>query len=140
MFGAYSVKPYRMLVMENIILYSFLIAVFSVTYRCLLAHEAILSWWFQFGARFHDKWYYKPIWGCELCFSGQVVLWTYFINWVAHSGYFNLKAPFWRLIYFLIPEYHIEQYSVLNGLIFILMTIMFTLFISKLYHYVKNNI
>lgn len=115
--------------MENLILYSFLIAVCAVCYKLVLAHQEVLSWWFQFGARFHNKWFYKPVWGCELCFAGQVAAWTYLINWI--SSDLKESAPFWRFIYFLIPEYDINDFSVLNWLIFITMTILFTNFISK---------
>lgn len=118
--------------MNTLILYMFLIALFAVSYRLVLAYQPVLSWWFQFGLRFHSKWFYMPIWGCELCFAGQVTAWTYGINWI--SSNFKESAPFWRFIYFLIPEYHQEDYSLLNWLIFVSVTILITNFISKLYN------
>jgi len=115
--------------MENFILYSFLIAALAVSYKLVLAHQEVLSWWFQFGARFSGKWFYKPIWGCELCFAGQVAAWTYGLNWV--SSNLNESAPFWRLIYFLIPDYGFSDHSLLNWFIFVSVTILITNFISK---------
>lgn len=98
--------------------YAALIAVFAVVYRHILAYEPVLNWWFVFGDKYADKWFYKPVWGCELCISGQIALWTYLINWI-NSSY---SAENWRVLNFLlkvVPVYHFEHYSLLGGLIFI---------------------
>jgi hypothetical protein len=54
-------------------------AIMGVVYILILSREPILNWWFRFGARFEGRFFWKPIWGCELCFSGQAALWMYII-------------------------------------------------------------
>ena len=122
--------------MENLLFYAALIAVLAVVYRLILAYEPILNWWFAFGARFEKYFWHAPIWGCQLCFAGQIALWTYLLNWI--SSYLNVNAPFWRFVYFLIPEYRVNDFSVLNGLIFISTTILITKILSKVHeNYIK---
>lgn len=52
----------------------------------IMPNEPILNWWFRFGNRIGikvvkgeevERWFYRPIWGCEKCLSGQVALWCY---------------------------------------------------------------
>lgn len=50
--------------------------IIAAVYRGVLAYEPILNWWFRFGNRFEKKWFFKPIWGCVLCISGQIALWA----------------------------------------------------------------
>ena len=64
------------------VLYSTLIAMASVCYISILSEEKILNWWFRFGLKFSEKWYYQIIWGCPLCNSGQIALWFYIYNWI----------------------------------------------------------
>ena len=108
-----------------------LIAIFAYTYRAILAYEPVLNWWFKFGLRYEKKWFYKPIWGCSLCISGQMALWIYILNWSASN--FNQNAPFWRFIYFLIPEYNPNDFSLILAGIFISITILQTFLINKLF-------
>lgn len=123
--------------MSTLILYGFLIAVFSVSYRLIMAYEPILNWWFKFGLRFQSKWYYKPIWGCEFCFAGQVALWTYLLNWIAVN--FNTSATFWRYLFKVIPNYQQDNFNALNGLIFVFGTILITRVLAFGVQKVKNN-
>lgn len=51
--------------------------IMGTVYRTILAYEPVLSWWFQFGARYEGKWFFAPVWGCYLCISGQLALWFY---------------------------------------------------------------
>lgn len=51
--------------------------IIAAVYRCILAYEPIMSWWFRFGNRFEKKWFFKPIWGCQRCIGGQMGLWFY---------------------------------------------------------------
>jgi hypothetical protein len=62
------------------ITYAALIGLFSVVYRYILAYEQILNWWFKIGMRYEKRWFYKPIWGCEMCIAGQAALWLYFFT------------------------------------------------------------
>lgn len=46
-------------------------------YIGVLSQEPAFSFWWEFGARFENRWFFKPIWSCEKCFSGQFCLWFY---------------------------------------------------------------
>lgn len=68
-------------------------------YRLILAYEPVMSWWFKFGARFEKKWFFAPVWGCQLCISGQMGLWSYLflcimpIVGTQHGIFWALCAP-----------------------------------------------
>lgn len=117
--------------MGTLILYAALIAVFAVTYRLILAYEPILNWWFMFGAKFEKRFFYRPIWGCEKCLAGQIAFWTYLFGWIA--SYLNTNAPFWSFLFKLIPQYRQNDFNVLNGLIFVFVSVFLAKSIAKLY-------
>ena len=110
-------------------LWALIIAVVAYVYREILAYEDVLNWWFKFGLRFEDKWFYKPVWGCQLCFSGQVALWIYTFNWISTN--FNTNAPFWRLNYFFIPKYDIQHFSIFLGVFSVSLSILLTFILTK---------
>lgn len=112
-----------------IIIWAAIIAVVSYVYREILAYEPVLNWWFQFGLKFENKWFYKPIWGCQLCFSGQVALWIFIFNWLSNN--LDKNAPFWRLIFFLIPNYGKIEYNVFLGVFSISLSILLTYILTK---------
>lgn len=97
------------------------IALFAYVYREILAEQPVLNWWFRWGIRFEKRWFYKPIWGCILCISGQWALWIYVLNWIA--SYFNGNAPFWTFLFKVIPKYHPTDFNVFSGGLFISLTI-----------------
>ena len=109
--------------------WALIIAVVAYVYREILAYEDVLNWWFKFGLRFEGKWFYKPVWGCQLCFSGQVALWIYTLNWISTN--FNTNAPFWRLIFFFIPKYDIHTFSVFLGVFSVSLSILLTFILTK---------
>lgn len=43
----------------------------------ILVEEDIMAWWFKFGLKYRERWFYKPIWGCHRCWAGQVAFWSY---------------------------------------------------------------
>jgi|SRR5699024_2911129 len=111
---------------------AFFIANMAVIYVLVIAHEDVLNWWFRFGSRFEGKWFWKPIWGCYLCVSGQIALWTYLISWWVSEK--SAKASVLRdLLTSLTPTYQNWNYSVLNLFIFISLTIGISYFLGKLY-------
>ncbi len=66
-------------------------AVISCTLIVTIPNERIVNWWFRFGNRIGvrlkngmevERWFYKPIWGCEKCFAGQLSMWIYLFNHV----------------------------------------------------------
>lgn len=123
--------------MFTLFYYGFFISVFAVSYRLVLSKEPILNWWFMFGLRFSSKWFYKPIWGCEKCFAGQVALWVYLLNWLSVN--FDRNAPFWYFLFKVIPKCQPNNFNALNGLIFVFGTIITTNVLSKLYEkYIIN--
>lgn len=123
--------------MQDLFIYSVLIAVIAVIYKKFLSQEPILNWWFKIGDRFYKRWFYAPIWGCEFCFAGQLALWTFSLNWLGSN--FNENAPFWQLIFFVMPKYHFSDWSVFSLVNFICLTIFNVFLISKLYKYLNNE-
>ena len=104
----------------------------AVLYRRILAHEEILNWWFRFGSRFEGRWFWKPVWGCHLCISGQMALWTYVINWISVVILSRNTATF-DFLSSVVPVFTRWDFSVLNGLIFVSLTIGFAFFVNLLY-------
>ena len=109
-----------------IIIWAFFIAIIAYVYREFLAHEEILNWWFKFGLKFEKRFFYKPIWGCQMCFAGQMALWIYFFNWLSTN--FDTNAPFWRLIFFFIPKYDLVDYNVFLGVFSVSLSVLLTFF------------
>lgn len=118
--------------------YAALIAVFAIVYRHILAEQPVLNWWFVWGDRFENKWFYKPIWGCELCISGQIALWTYALNWLNY-GYFSKFPSLCSFLLKVVPLYHFKHYSVAEGLIFICFTIGTTWALFKGFNRLQGN-
>lgn len=119
--------------MGEFFIYALLIAITAVIYRRFLAHEEILSWWFQFGDRhFSRTWIYKPVWGCEFCFAGQMALWTYALN-----GLSRVISPehseMARFITSIVPMYHFKEISVFGGVIFVCLTVFLVGVINYIY-------
>lgn len=78
MFGGYRMEYTSLLVgIITSILFGAGAGIIGSVYRCLLADEPILNWWFMFGQRFEKKFFYRPVWGCPKCISGQLALWFY---------------------------------------------------------------
>lgn len=121
--------------MLQFIFYSFMIAVSAYVYKNFLAQEPVLNWWFKFGDRYHKKWFYAPVWGCEFCIAGQLALWTYLLN-VIFAVILKESAPISRLIFSIIPKYSFWDFSVFNGVIFICLTI----FNVWVVHFISKNI
>lgn len=104
----------------------FACALFSVNLIVILANEPVANWWFRFGQRVGVKivkltegevevprWFYRPIWGCEKCFAGQLALWLYL-------------------------RFHWQQYNLFYHLLTIAMAITFALIISFIVNQIKN--
>lgn len=69
-------------------------------YKHILPYEPYFTKWWQFGARYEGRWFFKPVWGCAHCFAGQLALWSFLglrilppaINAVRH---FSSLPGFW---------------------------------------------
>ena len=114
----------------DFLFFALMIGITGVIYRMILAYEPILNWWFMFGLRYEKRWFYKPVFGCEFCFAGQIAFWSYLINWASTN--FNGNAPFWRFIFFFIPKYGKTDFNVFVGLFSVSLTIFITFLISKI--------
>lgn len=119
------------------ILYAALIGLFAVVYRHILAYEEILNWWFRFGSRFEQRWFYKPVWGCELCISGQIAFWTYAFNWIVGS-YFNGNSVVRSVVFKIIPTYQWQNNNALEGFIFVCTSIASAFIIYKGFRQIKD--
>lgn len=66
----------------QIVIFSYILGagcgIVGAVYRYVLAYE-FLNGWFRFGDRYEGKWFYRPVWGCAKCFSGQLALWFWSI-------------------------------------------------------------
>lgn len=113
----------------ELIKWAFVFAVIAYVYREILSREKILNWWFMFGLRFENKFFYKPLWGCEKCFAGQLAFWAYFFNMVSIN--FDVKAPFWRVVFFVIPKYNMNEFNLVLWVFSVSLTIFITFIISK---------
>lgn len=123
--------------MNTLIIYAFCIGLMAVVYRCILAYEDILNWWFTFGRKFDKFVFYKPIWGCEKCFAGQIAFWTYGINWLKQSQETRFGSIS-HYIFKVIPKYSFGDFNALNWLIFICLSIGLANVFSKMYEkYIK---
>lgn len=118
-------------------LFSAVIGLFAVVYRYILAYEEILAWWFRFGARFENYWFWKPVWGCELCIAGQLALWTYVFSWI--GNYLDENSIIRRFLFFVLPDYGLQDYSVLGGAFFVSTAIAFAWVIYKGFDYLKED-
>lgn len=124
--------------MIELFFYAFLIAIVAVVYKCYLAYEPVLNWWFKYGDRFYNRWFYKPIWGCEFCFAGQIAFWTYLLN-VVFGVILKENAPISRLIFSVIPKYHFLDWSVFSCVIFICLTIFNVWLVGKIKKVLLNE-
>ena len=124
--------------LTELIIFSAVFALIAVVYIKILSYEEVLNWWFKFGLKFENKWFWKPIWGCHLCFSGQLALWTYVFNWI--SADLNHNALIWRFVFFFLPEYSMKEFSLFFAVFSISTTIFFSFLIGKVYDFVYNSI
>ena len=124
--------------LNELFITSVLIAVISVVYIKILSHEEVLNWWFRFGLKFEKKWFWRPIWGCHLCFSGQVALWTYVFNWIFAKT--NGKGVFWDVVFLFLPKYEFGTFSVFWLVFSITLTISTSFFFGKIYDFFEQKI
>lgn len=104
---------------------SLVIAIISITYIKILSFQPVLNWWFIIGLKYEKKWFYSIVWGCQLCFSGQVALWTYVFSWIG-----------WKIQLF--PDLQVADYSIFWMIFFISNTIFTTLIVGKVYDQINN--
>lgn len=121
----------------ELIVHAFIFAFIAVVYIRILGHERILNWWFQFGLQYEQKWYWKPIWGCYLCLSGQLAFWSYLLNWIFAET--DGKASFFDYVFIFFPKYGFEIYSVFYGVFSIVTAIFASVIIAKIHSIIEKQ-
>jgi hypothetical protein len=114
-------------------------SIIGVTVNVIMPNERILNWWFRFGesvgkeivdGREVERFIYRPIWGCEKCFAGQLALCIYFFSHI-HA----ISPDQWELY----GWFSFTSYS-LSGHILAVCTAIFTAVIfSHIINKIKND-
>ena len=118
--------------------WALVLGITAVIYKNFLAHEEVLNWWFRFGARFEKRWFYKPIWGCVYCISGQLALWVYILNWIQQVNF--IKNSFLSdFLSFLAPKITPGSFSLLGAAIFICTVIFLVHILDRYYNKTFDN-
>lgn len=113
--------------------WALVLGITAVIYKNFLAYEEVLNWWFRFGSRFENRWFYKPIWGCVYCISGQLALWVYVLSWIQQVNF--IKSSFvGSLFSFLVPMVAPGSFSLLGAAIFICTVIFIAHILNKYYN------
>ncbi len=58
------------------IAWGFCFGIVAAVYRSLATEPFFFPWW-QYGQRYENRWFFKPVWGCAHCAAGQLALWSY---------------------------------------------------------------
>jgi hypothetical protein len=107
-------------------LWAFAAGLCGVIYKSVLAYEPVLNWWFRFGARYENKWFFAPVWGCVLCISGQLALWSFTLLHILPR---LMKSKF----------HYFDILQILCGLILVICGAIFTaMILAPLIHKLKN--
>lgn len=123
--------------MLNLFILAISIALIAISYRNILAYENILNWWFRFGSKFENRFFYKPIWGCVKCISGQIALWFYLLSWL-HNSYFYKNTFLSDVFLFLYPRGNEMNYNLFGAIFLIFTTILITNVLDKFYNKVMQ--
>lgn len=109
---------------------SIMASLFAYVYKGILAHE-ILNPWFMFGMRFEKYFFYKPIWGCMICISGQLALWGYLFNcfYDVIIGRFSFLEPF---VSYMIYRGGTITFNALEMIYCVFLSILYTFLLNKL--------
>lgn len=118
--------------MLDLLLLAIAIALIAISYRNILAYENVFNWWFRFGSKFENRFFYKPIWGCTKCISGQIALWFYALSWL-HNSYFYKNTFLSDVFLFLYPRGSEMNYNLFGAIFFIFTTILVTNVLDKIY-------
>lgn len=111
-------------------------SIIGVVINVIMPKEAILNWWFRFGEKYgkeivageeKERLIYRPIWGCEKCFSGQLALWIYFFSHIKGNNPVDWSANGW----FSFPGYSLLSH-ILSVCIAIFTAVIFSHFINKI--------
>jgi len=94
-------------------------AMIAVTINVILPNEKIANWWHRIGQKSGikvvqgvevERWFFRPIWGCEKCFAGQIAFWV-FIYMQRHNYnlFFHLVSVCIAIMAAVIFSYHINK-------------------------------
>lgn len=113
--------------LTEIFIYAIVYAIIANVYISILSKEPILNWWFRFGLRFEDRFFWKPLFGCEKCFSGQLAFWIYLFNWINSETYFK---PFKTFLNFFFVEYQFSEFNVMALILSVSTSVLFAFILS----------
>lgn len=114
-------------------------AVISVTMIVIMSNEPILNWWFKLGEKYgkdiiqgmeHERWFYRPIWGCEKCFAGQLALWFYFFGHIKANSPMDWQDMGW---------FNFPGYSLFNHITTTCVAIFTAVILSHIINKIKND-
>lgn len=119
------------------ILWGLAVGILGATYREILAKEETFTKWWQFGARYENRWFFKPVWGCGHCFAGQFSLWT----WMA----FKILAPVvkvWGLPGRFWPRWQHYTFQGMASVLGLILAVGVSIFVAKVLIFIlqKNKV
>lgn len=112
------------------LLISFMAALIAVVYKEIIGYEDFFNFWWRFGSRYEDRWFYAPIWGCSKCLAGE-------LSFVA---YVLVK------ISFVLPRHltisglsvHLQGYSLFGHIFAVAAAIYFTFIVTSIFQKTKQ--
>ena len=105
----------------------------ATVYVNVLSKEEHFAWWWQFGNRFEHEWFFKPIWGCHKCFSGQFCLLVYLFHTLSIEKTFAMLG----FMPVLALQIDFEGYSLIEHIFSISSGILFSIVFTKILNIVK---
>jgi hypothetical protein len=114
-------------------------SIIGVTINVIMAKEAIANWWFRFGEKVgkdivqgqeQERWFYRPIWGCEKCFSGQLALWIYFFSHIHGNSPVDWQDNGW---------FSLPGYSIFSHILAVCTAIFTAVIFSHIINKIKEN-
>ena len=114
-------------------------SIIGVVINVIMPKEGILNWWFRFGEKYFkeivageekERLLFRPIWGCEKCFSGQLALWIYFFSHIKGNNPVDWHTTGW---------FSFPGYSLLEHILAVCIAILSAVILSFFIHKIKNT-
>lgn len=114
-------------------------AIMGVTVNVIMPNEKILNWWFRIGEKVgkeivhgqeKERLIFRPIWGCEKCFSGQLAFWIYFFSHIRPNEPIYWEANGW---------FSFPGYSLIEHALAVCTAILSAVILSYFIHIIKNT-
>lgn len=119
------------------ILWGLAVGILGATYREILAKEETFNRWWIFGARYENRWFFRPVWGCGHCFAGQFTLWTWTLFKIVAPvvKVLALSGGFW-------PRWQHYAFQGLASVLGLILAVGVSIFVAKvlIFLFIKNNV